>query len=53
MYRMYADSFGMLAANSIRSIDTDQQPLVLILSRQRGSTEIINIMRGSLFSSSL
>ena len=41
--------FGSTAANTVRTFRADELPLLLIISRNRGTNEVISVIRGEGF----
>ena len=40
--------FGSVAANTVREFSVDDMPLLLVISRNRGSNEVMQVIRGEL-----
>lgn len=44
---MFTNHFGSLAANQIRCFKTDNMPLLLIISRNRSTNEVVDVLAGN------
>ena len=45
---MATKHFGTIAANTVRNFKADQLPILLLISRSRGSNEVVNVIHGKL-----
>ena len=48
---MCTHHFGSVAASTVRNFSPDQLPLLLVITRNRGTNEVFSVIRGKPISS--
>ena len=46
LVRMCTQHFGSVAANTVKTFNVDQLPLLLIITRNRSANEVANVIHG-------